>query len=130
VDAKTQYEDTSSAGLLVFSLADISVSNHLTIHGRKDTAGNIVATRIEREDSSPSVTLKGIVDSKSFGTGITSQLIILGVTITPTGTPQYTLNDTVVSAATFFNAITVGTTVVKAKGTLSGSVIDASELEI
>lgn len=130
VDTKTQYEDNSSAGLHTFSLADISINDHITIHGMKDTTGDIIATRVEREDSSTSVTLKGVVESKSFGSGITSQLIILGVTIIPTGTPQYTLNDSVVPAATFFNAINVGSTVVMAKGTLNGSVLDASELEI
>jgi hypothetical protein len=133
VDTKTQYEDNNSADVRSFSLADISVNDHLVVRARKESGGTIIASRIEREDPPfppVPVSIQGIVDTKTLGGGGNVELVILGVTIRSSSTPVYKVNDTVVNANVFFSAISEGTTVVKASGIFSSTFIDATELEI
>lgn len=120
VDDTTQLEDDSVAGVTFFGLDDLAVGDFVEVRGSPDTeqGADILATRLERDDSDDEVELRGFVESVDTAA---QSLVILGVTIV-TDSAQTDLT-------AFFNAVAVGD-LVEAEGQLiADGVIDAEELE-
>ncbi len=70
--------DKSSAHVQKFSLTDISVADTIDVHGFESPVGNgkVVATRLEREPASSTVSVQG-----SFTAGTSPDFTVLGITI-------------------------------------------------
>ena len=127
VDSLTRLEDKSSADVRPLTLADINAGDYVEVRGGEFPAGSgaILATILERDDADPDTILQGFVE-----TIIDPSFTILGVTIqTGGGTIFRDIDNTVISAADFFNRVTPNS-LVKAKGIeVSDTVITADEVE-
>jgi len=126
VDALTRLEDKSSANIEPFTLADLNAGDFVQVRGGEDPpdSGMVIASRLERDDADPDTILQGFVQTVSD-----PDLAILGVTIQTDGTTIFRdVDDSVLSDTDFFNMVMQGS-LVKAKGTLVGNVIDAEEVE-
>ncbi|MEK7322954.1 MAG: DUF5666 domain-containing protein [Pseudomonadota bacterium] len=128
LNAVTQMEDASDAKQRPFALANLSSGDFVEIRGyMKD--GQVIATRLERDDLVSEVLLQGAVAAKADDL---STLTILGVTVNTSTSAVYRLTSDgpPVSRADFFSAVSANATVVKAKGAWNGSSIIATEMEI
>ena len=127
VDALTRIEDKSDADVDPLTLANINAGDYLEIRGSEFPAGSgtILATILEREDSDTETILQGFVESVSD-----PSIVILGVTIDTNGSTIFRdVNDSVISAADFFNQVAPNS-LVKVSGTeVSTTTISASEVE-
>lgn len=129
----TQMEDKTVAQLKlnignIFGI--IVAGEHVAVRGYKNSAGNLVATRIER-NADTKVVLQGPLEAATSPT-----LKILGLTVTTSSTSPVTkfeaADGSASDAATFFGTA-IGT-IVKVEGTKTGTgsaaVITATEVEI
>jgi len=127
VDALTRLEDKSDADVDPLTLADINASDYLEIRGSEFPAGSgtILATILEREDPDTETNLQGFVESVSD-----PSIVILGVTIDTNGSTIFRdVNDSLISAADFFDQVAPNS-LVKVSGTeVSATAIAASEVE-
>lgn len=133
IGSATDIRGLSGATLDASSLA---VGQELEIRGNLAANGtDIVATRIDLKDASADPDLRpflrGPVSAKDAAAGT---LDIAGVAIsTGAGTEFRDANDTALSAAQFFNAVTLNTTVVKvdwrAPFNSTGTAVRSAELE-
>jgi len=126
VDALTRLEDKSSADIEPFTLADLNAGDFVEIRGGEDPpdSGMVIASRLERDDDDPDTILQGFVQTVAD-----PDLTILGVTIQTDGATIFRdVDGSVLDSVDFFNMVMQGS-LVKAKGTLMGNVIDAEEVE-
>lgn len=127
VDSLTRLEDKSNADLDPLNLADLNAGDYLEIRGTEFPAGSgdVLAAVIEREDPDTEAELQGFVTAVSD-----PEFSILGVTVQTDGSTIFQdENDNVISAADFFNTVTVNS-LVKASGAESASnVITALQVE-
>jgi hypothetical protein len=127
VDALTRFDDHSDADLRDFALSDVSVGDFVEVRGAESPDDAIVAAELRREDSDEEPSVQGGVDDFSAEASLT----ILGVVVQVDGQTQYRdAADQPLTAAEFFAAIAVGTSV-KARGEQTGDgVLVASEVEL
>ena len=142
VNTLTQYEDSSSTNLRTFGQANILVGNTMEVSAFLDNTtapASIVATRVKRIDpftQNDRHILQGPVGAKA-----NPLLTILGVTVTTIatagGTTFLQVDETPFPGATpieqqidFFNAVTPGQTIVKARGQINLGGILANEVQI
>lgn len=123
VDELTRYEDQSAAELRTFALADVAVGDHLRIRGYV-AAGvdRVLATRVERQNASTGILLRGPVDDFD---ALAGTMTVLGVLLpTNAGTFFYPDNTTAsdITSDQFFALLSVGT-VVAGEGTASGGAV-------
>lgn len=109
--------------------ATIAVGDHVGVRGFKNSAGDLIATRIERNDDTK-VLVQGPVEAVASPT----TLKILGLNVTTSSATTFkTAGGEGSDAATFFGAVATGT-IVKAEGTKTGTgstaAITAVEVEI
>jgi len=129
VDALTEWK-SSGAGS-GFSLVNLGTSP-VEVRGYRARNGvDVIATRVESRDD-VRVILQGPVSAEDAAGGT---LTILGITVQSSGSTSYHgMDDGSLSAAAFFEAVTPGASVVKARGrdaaALSGATLAAEELEI
>ncbi|HNP36907.1 MAG TPA: DUF5666 domain-containing protein [Woeseiaceae bacterium] len=121
--AKTEYEDDSSLRLRNFGIDDISVGDYLEVRGF-DSAGNFIATRVERDNDDTDIELQGFVATVND-----PDFTILGVTIvTNINTEFQDVDDVPISAADFFAQ--ADGKLVSVEGTLSNGQLIAEEVEL
>lgn len=128
IEPATQMEDDSDEQRRPFALAHVNQGDFVEIRGYvKD--GQVIATRLERDDAELEVTLQGTVTAKASDF---STLTVLGATVITPASAVYRLSSdgTAVSRDEFFSAVGVNVTTVKAKGAWNGSAIVATEVEI
>ena len=127
VDAATRLEDKSNADVRPFTLADINAGDYIEVRGDEFPAGSgqILAARLERDDVDNETILQGFVEAMSD-----PSYTVLGVSIqTDAGTVFRDVNDNVITAAEFFQQLSVND-LVKASGTeVSATSILATEVE-
>ncbi len=127
VDALTRFEDKSSADVKPLTIANINAGDYLELRGTEIPAGSggVLVTILEREDVDPDTILQGFVETVSDPV-----LTILGVTIDTNGATVFRDDDdSVLTAAEFFNRVDVNS-LVKATGVeSSATTITASEVE-
>jgi Domain of unknown function (DUF5666) len=128
-DARTRFEDKTSAQLRPFNVGSLHSGDFVAVRGTAGTTGtSILAQRVEREDPEMQggqirITLRGPAANVA-----SPQLTILGVTVlTDAGTEFQNEAEAPIDAATFF-AQAAGRNV-KASGTLQGTALLARELE-
>ena len=115
----------------------IAQNDGLRIRGFVNNDGSITATRVEKQ-SNPVDADKNILQGPVTSKNSTSKtLVILGITVNASGVMSRISDDSpddndvaFANIDAFFAAITEGRTIVKAKGTFSGSTISATEIEI
>ena len=117
----TQFDDESSADLQVFGFSNLGTYNHVAIRATRNSSGNIVATRLERNDSTE-IALQDVVTAKT-----STSITILEQVIDASSVSRYDVNDNPIPIETFLGAITIGETIVHASGTEAAS---WTELEI
>ncbi len=128
VTSKTEYSN------LTGDLAGINAGDGLKIRGYVNTDGSITATRVEKQNTVPSDRhiVQGPVTSKD---ATAKTLVILGFTINASGATSSDdsvddSNPHFANIDAFFSAVTAGKTIVKARGSISGTTITANEIEI
>ena len=121
-----------------FGVDDIAPGNYVEVRGQEFPAGSdtLAAVIVERDDTDgfdpDENELQGFVEDTTIAQ---PNLTVLGVTITTgAGTVYRNVNDVAVDENTFWNELVQPGSLVKAKGTISGSVGDttlsAVEIEI
>ena len=125
VTSTTRFEDKSSTEMEKFNLSNIMVGDTVEVRGFESPAGSgkVVATRIERQPASTTVTVNG-----PFTAGTSPDFTVLGITIDASSATIKGLGDMTLSLADFFTQA-VGHSV-EVSGTLSGSIVTASEIRI
>jgi Domain of unknown function (DUF5666) len=127
IDALTRLEDKSAADVDPLTISSINVGDYLEVRGAELPAGSgdILATIVERDDVDTETILQGFVTSVA-----NPSFTILGVTITTNGATQFRdVDDSPISAATFFGRVAAGS-LVKAKGLeTSTTTMTAEEVE-
>lgn len=131
VNANTTMVDriASADQPVVIAVGSLNPADRLEIKAYRDTAGALVATRVERTAASPLVVVKGPADAKVLTTGLT--LAGFGVA-TGVNTLYRDINQITVDAATFYGSVQVPPAVpsiVHARGvvaTLATNVVDAT----
>jgi hypothetical protein len=125
VNATTRVEDKGDQRVPNFNLGSIVAGDFVEVRGTELPAASndVVASRLERRQAEDEVRLRGVVDAASA-----PSFTILGVTIqTNAGTDFENSSDGPISADDFFSDA-VGRNV-EAKGTVSGGVFSAREVE-
>ncbi len=114
--------------LIPFTLEDLDVNDFVEVGGFVDASGNVVAVKVEREETPGpgEEELEGPVDSETPVTG----LEILGVSADVSTADFFDENDLpIVDPIDFFDAIEPGD-IVKVKGDFSDPTFTATEVEI
>lgn len=125
VNATTRVEDKGDQRVPMFNLGSIVAGDFVEVRGAELPAesNDVVASRLERRRPEDEVRLRGVVDTVS-----SPSFTILGVTIqTTAGTEFENSGEGSISADDFFTDA-VGRSV-EAKGTVSGGVFTAREVE-
>jgi len=125
VTSTTRFEDKSSTEMEKFNLSNIMVGDTVDVRGFESPAGSgkVVATRIEREPASTTVTVSG-----PFTAGTSPDFTVLGITIDASSATIKGQGSATLTLADFFTQA-VGHSV-EVSGTLSGTVVTASEIRI
>jgi hypothetical protein len=125
VNANTRVEDKGDQPVPNFNLGSIVAGDFVEVRGSELPAesNDVVASRLERRRTEEEVRLRGVVDSASA-----PSFTILGITIQTNGGTEFeNSSDGTLSADDFFSDA-VGRSV-EAKGTVSGGVFIAREVE-
>jgi hypothetical protein len=117
VNSLTQFEGGVSG------VNNLVAGNHVRIRGRASGSNTVIAAEVERRSADPRVELQGPIGSIT-GASPNQIVTILGVAVDTTGVVFEDVN-----RATFFAQAVVGT-LVKARGSLSGSTVTWSEMEL
>ncbi len=117
VNSLTQFEGGVSG------LNNLVAGDHVRIRGRASGSNTAIATEVEKRSSDARVELQGPIQSIT-GASPNQIVTILGVAVSTTGVVFEDVN-----RATFFAQAVVGT-LVKARGSLSGSTVTWSEMEL
>jgi hypothetical protein len=123
INASTRIDDTSSANLQPFDITDINVGDYVEIRGF-EVSGEIIATRLEREDFDGEVALRGFVETIND-----PNFTILGVAIQTNGATRFQDADKMQITASVFFGQAQGR-LVEAEGVLSNGMIIADEVEL
>jgi hypothetical protein len=126
VDEHTRFEDKSSAQVQLFTLQNVADGDTVEVRGYESPAGSghILATRLERLPPSTQVEVRG-----PFTATTPPQFAILGVVIDTSGAAFGSEASHGSMTANDFFTQAVGQ-IVEAKGTLSGTVVMATEVAI
>lgn len=117
IDASTMLRDDSSADLPTFSLGDVQVGDFVELVGvvSDATTHTVFASRLQRENPSDSVEVRGPVDAVD-----TQSVSVLGITIGTDATTLFEGRDgQPTDAAGFFSQVVVGD-IVRARGIATG----------
>ena len=127
VDALTSFEDSSDARVSRFGIGDIRVGDFVEVRGREEPpgSGELLATRLERDDADNETSLRGPVQAVMQPT-----LTILGVTVETSAQTDYEDDDQPITAAEFFSRAVPGTLVEASGEAIATSTILADELEL
>lgn len=124
---RTQMEDKTGVQpkLNITNISStITVGDHVSVRGFKNSAGELIATRIER-NANTKVVVQGPVEAISSPT-----LTILGLNVTTGSNTKFKTGEGRISdAARFFAQVKTGM-IVKVNGTKSDTGIGATEIEI
>lgn len=124
-NSNTRFEDDSAAAVAMFNLSNVTAGDTIKVRGYESPAGSghLIATRLEREVPSTTVLVVG-----PFTAASSPDFKVLGITIdASTATLSDGHNGTLSLAAFLTQAVGHG---VEVKGTLSGTVVQASEVAI
>jgi hypothetical protein len=125
VNSMTRLEDNSSAQVMNFSLSNVAVGDTLKVRGYENPAGSgmLVATSLEREPPSTTVTVEG-----PFTAGMSPDFTVIGITIDASTATLTGSSDMTLSLADFLTQA-VGQNV-EVSGTLSGTTVMATTIRI
>jgi len=125
VGGSTSFEDKSSQPVRLFGLADVRSGDYVEVRGTPNPAGGgLLATLVERDNQEARSYVQGVVLSVAD-----PNFTILGITVaTDAQTHFIGLNGQARTAAQFFSE--APNQIVKARGTLSGSVVIADQAQI
>jgi len=119
VTSSTIFRDESAAHVEHFGLADISSGDPLQIDAFMDGTGKLVASKVERAEGTIQNVLQGPVSAKA-----TDQLTMLGLTVDISGV---TFSP---DQAAFLASITLDSTVLRIRGSVSGSSFTATQVSL
>jgi hypothetical protein len=124
VNSMTRFEDESSLAVANFNLGNVTTSDTIKVRGFESPPGSnmLVATRIEREQPSATVIVKG-----PFTAGTSPDFTVLGITIDASSATIFSGDTT--QTLTAFLAAAVGHSVF-VEGTLNGTVVTASKIRM
>ncbi|MBW9275850.1 MAG: hypothetical protein K1563_19410, partial [Candidatus Thiodiazotropha sp. (ex. Lucinisca nassula)] len=106
VDNRTRMEDKTKA-VESLSVSDLGSGDFLEVRGLLDSSNRVILTELRR-DNTDDLVLQGPVEDFVTNSSVT----ILGVTLFTSATTQFEdINDSTISADTFYNGLTVGSLV-------------------
>jgi len=123
----TQMEDDEDEDNSNFNLSSISAGDFVEIKGYLDSDGNVIASKLEREDDEDEgeVELKGPLDSVSE-----PNFVILGVTIqTSSDTDFESIEGSSNDSTGVFETVNIGD-IVEVEGTFADGILTAEEVEL
>jgi uncharacterized protein DUF5666 len=127
-DKSTSFRDNRNQPVANLTLSLLAPGDHLQVDGFLDSNGQVFASQVQRFDSTRVIILEGPVTSVDPAG---NSLVILGVTVTTRPGAEMTRGQVrYVDFASFAAQVTPESTVVKARGTMEGSIFTASSLEI
>ena len=141
VNLLTSYKDGTGTFPGAFGLGDISVDSTVRVDAFLDSGpvpARIVATRLELRDpiQSDRHILQGVVEGKNVPALTFLRILGVDVETVPESTGFLQLDGTpfpgtgIVQQVNFFDAVTEGVTIVKARGTYFAGVLSANEVQI
>jgi hypothetical protein len=124
-NAGTSFEDKSDADQRPFGFANLRTGDYLEVRGFEEAAARtMTAVLVEREDADSRRELQGTAANVAQ-----PNLVVLGVSVTTTGSTEYRdVNDAAISAATFFAR--AGNRLVKVRGSWNGTSFTAEQAEL
>jgi hypothetical protein len=134
----TRLIDSSGSTATALTLSSVAAGDHLQITGFVTAAGAVQASEVQRTKASNLTFIQAPVSAKTATT-----LTILGITVdtssvvqakdfvdNSSGTKVIGTGTVAAAQAAFFAKVVAGTTVVKAKGAITGTTMAATEVEI
>jgi hypothetical protein len=119
VTSSTIFRDESAANVEHFSLADLATGDPLKVNAYLDGTGKLIASKVERAEHAVQTSLQAPVSAKA-----TDQLTMLGLTVDISGITFAP------DQAAFLASITLNSTVIKVRGSVSGSTFTATQASI
>ena len=121
----TRFEDHSESAMAMFNLSNVSAGDIVRVRGFESPAGSgkVVATQLEREPPTTTVIVKG-----PFMAGTSPDFTVLGITIDGSAATISDGHGGTLTLASFLTQA-VGHEVL-VRGTLSGTVVKASDISI
>ena len=121
----TRFEDEGESAMAMFKLSNVSAGDTVRVHGYESPAGSgkVVATRLERVAMSTTVIVKG-----PFTAGTSPDFTVLGITIDASAATIHDGRGGTLTLAAFLTQAAGHEVAVR--GTLSGMVVNASEIFI
>lgn len=127
VTEQTVLKDDSSRKVRFFDLASLAVNDYIEVVAFKNTQGQLVALKVEREDG---VSSDGFIELKGLPSAISADsLTLFGKKVTVDANTLYLNGRKVLSQAAFF-ALVKTTTPVEVKATAAGNDLLAVRLKI
>ncbi len=125
VNSMTRFEDESSAQVASFSLTNVSNGDTIRVRGFESPAGSgmVLATSLERVPPTSTVIVQG-----PFTAATSPDFMVLGITIDGSSATISNGQEVTLTLAAFLTQA-VGHSV-KVEGTLSGTMVTASEIRI
>ena len=112
VPASSRLEDKRDDEM-PFTLAELALNDYVRIRGFIGANGRFIATELERDNTDSDARIRAVASAKD---AVAGTVMLLGLTIATDSATQFRdVNDAVVTAAAFFDALAPGTTTVQAK---------------
>ena len=118
-NTETSFEDKSSQKVKHFSLADVRTGDYVEVHGVPASGNSLAATLVERDKPEDRVYLQGLAANLA-----TPNFTVIGVQVMTNAQTKFTA----LGGLQFFNDATGH--VVRVRGTLSGTVLVADQVQI
>ena len=118
-NTETSFEDKSSQKVKHFSLADVRTGDYVEVHGVPASGNSLAATLVERDKPEDRVYVQGLAANLA-----TPNFTVIGVQVMTNAQTKFTA----LGGLQFFNDATGH--VVRVRGTLSGTVLVADQVQI
>jgi uncharacterized protein DUF5666 len=124
----TRYRDNRTPSTAVLTFSGLATADHLQVYGFLDGTGRVIASQVERFNADSDNILQGPVTAINV---TISQLTILGITVSSKPGAVLSKESTpFADFASFAAQVAPGSTVVKAKGSSTGTGFSATSMEI
>lgn len=119
VVSTTELEDESNAKIRAFMLAHVKVGDHVTVNCYRNKDGQLIATKLKRDDPQATVVIEGPLESADSAGNSFALLYQSNVRVTIGATTQIKDKTSVLISAADFFAVAVKGEMVRAEGKLS-----------
>jgi len=124
----TSYRDNRTSPTALLTLSGLATGDYLKVNGYLDGSGRVIASQVERFNAKTYNILQGPVTAINVAA---SQVTILGISVSTQPAASLLKGSTFYpDFVSFASQVTPGSTVVKAKGSTTGTGFSATSMEI